>query len=285
MIKRFIYRLLPTPVRIQEIPTYFTNLYLDIADLLLGRREDDEPPRRLNISGEGSFRTLGDHNLLLCREYGGLTVEDHVFDLGCGIGRTALAMENFLEPPSSYTGLDIIPFAVRWCERHIARKHENFRFVHADVFNLMYNPRGKLNPDLFSFPFPQGSFTFCLGMSLFTHLLPTAIEQYLREVARVLKDGASFTSTWFLLCPETRAAMRSTGAQSPFPYVFSRHSQRSLHAPEQAVAFDLEYIRELYNRAGLEIQAIHLGGWSGYNASINSGQDLIVANRVPDKLG
>jgi len=117
MVKRLIYPLLPAPIRVQGISNYSRNLYLDLRDLITGRTDHELPPRRLNVSGEGSFRKLGDHNLSLCREFGNLKAHDSVLDLGCGIGRTALAMTGFLQPPGTYTGLDTIRFAIRWCQR------------------------------------------------------------------------------------------------------------------------------------------------------------------------
>lgn len=279
-IKSQIYRLLPTPARIQGIPNYSKNLYLDVLDLVAGRTPQDEPPRRLNIAGEGSFQALGEHNVALCRDYGRLSPDDDVFDLGCGIGRTAMAMKSFLRPTASYVGLDTIRFAIRWCRRSISTTHKNFRFVHADLFNLMYNPRGKVDPSTYAFPFSEASFSFCIATSVFTHLLPATMERYIQEITRLLRVEGSFTSTWFLLCPETNAALQNKGTKNPFPHQFSKHSQRSLHAPEQAVAYDLDYVRNLFTRAGLEIRAVYFGGWSGISSAIDSGQDLIVATRL-----
>lgn len=280
MIKRIVYELLPTPLRIQGIRTYSKNVYLDLADSLGGRNDRELPPRRLNVAGEGSFRALGDHNLSLCREFGHLTAEDTVLDLGCGIGRTALAMASFLRPPGRYVGLDIIRFAIRWCQRHISSTHPQFRFIQADVFNRMYNPGGKFRPEEFSFPFEAQSFSFCLASSLFTHLLPPAVERYVKEVSRVLTIDGSFTSTWFLIAEETRASMAAGLTQIAFPHRYSHYAQHSLHAPEQAVAFELDYVRSIYARAGLTIESIHFGGWSGAAGAIDSGQDLIVARRL-----
>ncbi len=277
MWKRFLYRLLPTPVRIQGLSTYSKNFVLDMRDMLSGNRDSTTPPRRLNVSGEGSFHDLGLHNDSLCRTFGHLKADDRVFDLGCGIGRLAIAMESFIEPPGSYVGLDIIRFAISWCQNHISSRNPNFRFVHADIFNFMYNGQGKIAPDRFSFPFPTESFSFCLATSLFTHLLPAAVDQYLREVARVMTPGGSFLTTWFLLCDETISSMEAGMSQLNFPYKFVHHAQRSEHAPEQAVAFELDYLRGLYAAAGLAIDGVHFGGWSGYPGSIDSGQDLLIA--------
>lgn len=87
-------------------------------------------------------------------------------------------------------------------------------------------------------------------------------------------------STWFLLCEETRASIEAGSSHLTFPHKFQHHAQRSLHAPEQAVAFDLDYVKAIHAQAGLAIQGVYFGGWSGYNRSIDSGQDIIVATRI-----
>ena len=154
--------------------------------MLNDSRDHTTPPRRLNVSGEGSFHDLGLHNVSLCRTFGHLKADDRVLDLGCGIGRTAIAMESFIEPPGSYVGLDIIRFAISWCQNHVSNRNPNFRFVHADIFNFMYNSSGKIAPDQFSFPFPDSRFSFCLATSLFTHLLPAAVDHHLDDSKAVI---------------------------------------------------------------------------------------------------
>ena len=187
-MKRAIYSVLPTPVRIQG-RSYFNNYLLDLWYWLSRNTDSEIPPRHLNISGTGSFRALGRHNLSLCRALGHLQPDDSVLDVGCGIGRTALAMTEFLSASGSYSGLDAIDFAIRWCQSHIASRYPNFSFVHADVYNKAYNRRGRTPPERYSFPFEDASFTFSLASSLFTHLLPTATERYVAEVGRVLRPG------------------------------------------------------------------------------------------------
>jgi hypothetical protein len=85
---------LPVEFRLQG-PAYLVNYIRDLYDEWNGRAEPEVPPRRLNISGGGSFRALGEHNLSLCRMYGQLRPDDAVLDAGCGIGRTALPLLDF----------------------------------------------------------------------------------------------------------------------------------------------------------------------------------------------
>ncbi len=275
-LKRLIYPFLPVPVRVQG-RSYLTNAARDLYEGILGRNEADLPPHRLNISGGGSFREIGLHNVHLSQSIAGLQPGDHVLDVGCGIGRTAAAMIPFLsQGGGSYDGIDIIPFAIRWCQRHISARAPNFRFHHANIQNYVYNPRGTFEAGAYKFPFPDASFSFLLATSLFTHLLPDAMANYLHECSRALQPGGTFLSSWFLIDAVNR---NLTQVNADFPFRFVHHYQRSTHAPETAVAFDLDFLLSLFQSAGLHIKGIYYGGWSGRAATIDFGQDVIVARK------
>lgn len=279
MLKRALFSLLPTPVRIQG-RSFAWNYFLDVWDQLRGRTERVIPPRHLNIAGRGSFLALGEHNVRLCRSLGGLRSDDKVLDVGCGIGRTATALAKFLTPPGSYAGFDVIEFAIDWCRRHIAKEHSHFRFVHCDVRNVFYNPRGAIEPEKFVFPFEPEEFTFCLATSVFTHLLPPTAEHYAKEVARTVRPGGRFLSTWFLLDDLTEAAYAAGKWSLQFPHRFAKHAQESIAAPEQAVAYQRAYVEDVFLNAGFKITSMRHGGWSGAAADVDSGQDVIAAERA-----
>jgi SAM-dependent methyltransferase len=270
---------LPVEVRLQG-PAYVVNSLRDLYDEWNGKAESDVPPRRLNISGAGSFRELGEHNLSLCRKYGQLAPDDTVLDVGCGIGRTALPLTKFLLTPGRYTGIDVIAFAIQWCQRQIAGRHPHFEFLHADVYNKHYNPRGNIRPEQYSFPVAPNSITFCLATSLFTHLLPKTTERYVMEIARALVPGGRFLSSWFLLDEQTEPCIAAGGAQFDFKFRFANHAQVSESAPEAIVAYRFDYLKALFDIAGFEITGVYHGGWSGMPDRIDSGQDIVVCRAV-----
>ena len=277
-IRNSIYDLLPTPIRLQG-RAFFSNYLLDLSDRLSGKADPDIPPRHLNISGDGPFRQYGQNNVELCRKYAGLEPGDAVLDIGCGIGRTAIALAGFLQPPGRYAGFDVIRFAVGWCQKHIQSRYPNFSFVHADVHNRTYNSGGLLKPDRYRFPYKDGEFSFALATSIFTHLMPDAAERYIAEAARVLKPQGTFLSTWFLF--EDGVAQASESHLERFPHRFERHAQGSLHAPEQAVAFEKAYVEHLFLANNFDVEGLHKGDWSGTADHIESMQDVIVARRLP----
>jgi SAM-dependent methyltransferase len=269
--------MLPSPLRIQGV-SFFRNYVLDLRDRFKGETDPGIPPRHLNISGAGPFRIYGKNMVDLCTLHAGLTPEDIVIDIGCGIGRTALALSEYLKS-GEYYGFDVIPFAVEWCRKHITTRHANFHFAHADIFNLTYNPRGALEPEQFVFPYSDSIGTFALATSLFTHMLPDAVENYLAQTSRVLKPGARFLCTWFLLDFHTEQAMADGRTSLDFKHRFERHAQVSLHAPEQAVAFPRPLVEDMFRKNGFFIQSNYRGDWTGTPDNIHSMQDLIIAIR------
>ena len=147
-MKEALLSVLPTAARVQG-RAFFPNYLLDTWDRVTGRADPDLPPRHLNISGGGPFREYGENIVKLCVTYGGLQADDSVLDIGCGIGRTALALTKFLAPSSHYAGFDVIGFAIEWCRQHVSRQHPGFTFVHADIYNKFYNPRGQVEAGLY----------------------------------------------------------------------------------------------------------------------------------------
>src|SRR4051794_18652321 len=99
----------------------------------------------------------------------GLEPHHRVLDLGCGIGRFAVALAGFLDQRGSYIGIDVSRRSIKPCRTHIGAKLPNFRFVHAGLFNTEYNPEaGAQDASDYRFPSRPESFDFVFSNSLFT---------------------------------------------------------------------------------------------------------------------
>ena len=108
---------------------------------------------------------------------------------GCGTGRMAEPLTRYLGPAGSYDGFDVVRTAIDWCESNIASQHPNFHFRHVDVLNHVYNPKGRLDPEAFEFPYPDEAFDFVFLTSVFTHMRPPEMRHYLGQIRRVLRPG------------------------------------------------------------------------------------------------
>jgi SAM-dependent methyltransferase len=246
---------------------------------LLGQHDPLLPPRWLHFVGGGDFTTIGDRFLRHCRRLVHLTLDEAVLDVGCGAGRIARALTGYLGPRGRYEGFDIVADAVRWCRRSITVRHANFRFRHANIRNAGYNPHGRHAAAEFIFPYPDSAFDVAVAASLFTHMLPAEVAHYLNEIRRVLRPGGHCLATFFVLNAESLALLAEGRGSLRFPHEGAGYRSSRADYPEDAVAYAEEDVRQMFERAGLEIrEPIHPGGWCGRAAALE-GQDMIVAYR------
>lgn len=251
----------------------------DGRDFIRHKRDAGVPPKRLqHYVGDGDFRAIGEEFLGLAREFGDLASDDHVLDIGSGLGRMAMPLTRYLSATGSYDGLEIMPHAVRWCKRHITPSHPSFRFHHADVYNRLYNPKGRLPEETFVFPFDADTFDFTLLMSVFTHMLPPTVKQYLSEIARVLRPGGTVLATAFLLDPISRAAIEAGSSTFGFTHQITDQGVMTNNPaiPEAAIAYPFECFEQLVESSGLTLsRPVYPGAWSG-RPDGRSTQDIVI---------
>ena len=204
----------------------------------------------------------------------GLRPEHRVLDIGCGIGNLALGLVDYLH--GSYDGVDIHAEAIAWCQREITSRHPAFRFHRADLESRAYNPRGEGSASAYRFPFPDRAFDVIFLGSVFTHLLPDAVESYVREIARMLAPGGICVASYFLLNEESHRGVTAGDSFMSFGVAHPSGLCR-LHdaaTPEAAVAFEETYIRRIHEEAGLGVRDIRRGGWWSGN---RHDQDVLTA--------
>ncbi len=157
------------------------------------------PPRRLQYVGDfADFEAVGAFWRDLLVDHHGLQRDADVLDIGCGIGRNALALVPHLRE-GSYEGFDVVPQFIAWCRKRITPRYPNFRFRLADVRNRQYNRSGSTPAREFEFPYPDEAFDLAFAASVFTHMPPDEIRRYLEESFRVLRPGGTLIGTFFLV--------------------------------------------------------------------------------------
>lgn len=129
----------------------------------------------------------------------GLRREQAVLELGCGHGRTARGLLDYLRSPGRYVKLDVDRRSIDDARERIQARYPNFEFVRADVRNRHYNPSGAAEARSYRFPFEDATFDVVYAASLFTHLLPDETANYFREARRVIKPGGACLFSFFLL--------------------------------------------------------------------------------------
>jgi SAM-dependent methyltransferase len=239
------------------------------------------PPKEMNFIGDGDFDAVGREFLRYFIEFAGLKPNHRVLDVGCGIGRMARPLAEFLNFRGSYEGFDIVRIGIDWCRQNITPLCPNVRFRAADVFNSGYNPSGAFDASEYVFPYKSQSFDFVFLTSVFTHMLPAGVENYLREISRVLRVGGSCLITYFLQNAETQRL--AAEGQGHFIFKHRRDGYWIAHpevADEEAICFDEDYVLDVYRRCGMPVEGpIRRGCWCG-RAEHLSFQDMVVARKV-----
>jgi SAM-dependent methyltransferase len=244
------------------------------------------PPRRLWIGPQDSihhyYRWVWEYLaylVLLCD----LRRDARVLELGCGHGRTARGLIDYLRAPGGqYRGLDVSAERVADAQARIQARYPNFRFLHADVFNADYHAAGRVAAAEYVFPFEAATFDVVYAASLFTHLLPAEAGRYLEESARVLKPGGRCLFSFFLLEHYGGPGTTISPLYEPAHELAGQAGVRvrDLENPGALVAYRLELVERLAGAAGLRVAKVWPGLWCERPGAALNEQDLVLLDRA-----
>ena len=215
----------------------------------------DFPPLHLRryVGPLRTFESSGAEFMTYLRLLIELQPAERVLDVGCGCGLMALYLKDYLHEAGSYGGVDLHSPSVNWCAKHISSLRPDFQFRHIDVRSLAYNPKGKYSADDFNFPYESRSFDVILFKSVFTHLRPAEVENYLKEASRLLKVDGRCLATFFLLNHEQE--LLAAKASNTLKFSFGDEQWRYVykHSPESACAYDETFILSLLKKFDLTL--------------------------------
>ncbi|WP_374282460.1 class I SAM-dependent methyltransferase [Novosphingobium sp.] len=117
----------------------------------------------------GGFEEFGKIELAVLRQFG-LEPDHSLIDVGCGAGRLARPLSEYLT--GSYLGIDLVPDLIQHARKISARPDWRFEVI-----------------DHIGIPAPDNSADFVCFFSVLTHLLHEHSYWYLEEAKRVLKPG------------------------------------------------------------------------------------------------
>jgi SAM-dependent methyltransferase len=275
-MRRRITKLIPGPVK-----ELLRTIYYLPGDMLdLSRTRDGMiPPRSKIFIGRGDFIKIGERFKQRFIDQGGLQPNERVLDVGCGIGRMAIPLTNYLSKEGEYWGFDIVKSGIDWCQERITPRFPNFQFLHSDVYNKYYNPDGKIQAQDYQFPFEDNFFDFVFLTSVFTHMLPPDVENYTSEIARVLRTGGRCLITFFILNEESLRLVHAGKSVLDFKYDLGGCLSTDMNTPEAAIAYEEGIITGLFEKNRLMIYpSIYYGSWCGREKFFTY-QDLIVAKK------
>jgi hypothetical protein len=85
-------------------------------------------------------------------------------------------------------------------------------------------------------------------------MLPKAVDNYLSEIARVLKPNGKSIISYYLLTPHRPKGLKDAEIRSRFIDSGKGYFTTNLQYPEDATAYPQEYILGLYKKRGLVIE-------------------------------
>jgi SAM-dependent methyltransferase len=250
-----------------------------LAEAIRQNRFLPMPPDDRLFVGDGDYRAIGAEFLRHFVEIGGLRRDAHVLDIGCGTGRLAVPLTQYLDPQrGAYDGVDPVRWGIDWCAANITPHYPAFRFQHLDIRHAIYNPEGRLDGSASILPIESGSVDFAAMVSVVTHLPAAEVRRYAHEVERVLVPGGTLLLTTFVLDrdgppksggdPRLKFTRRAEGEPE---WVADREN------PTGAVGFDDGFIEEMARGAGMAVREKSLGSWSGRSA--RHYQDIFVIEK------
>lgn len=231
------------------------------------------------------FRWAEEWSFLL-RQYGKIQMNSRVLEIGCGLGRTAFPLRYILLN-GSYDGFEICKYKIDFLQENFTRAYPNFNFIWANIHNTYYNPGGEIAAEKFVFPYEDNSFDIVYAASVFTHLLPVITENYFTQTARVLKKDGRAIFSFFVLDNYRPGMERPLGFARPgFNFDYEYHSYGSEFKisnpdnPEEMTAYKRALIENYAKQAGLLIEEVVTGLWSGSSETWIGAQDIVVLKKM-----
>lgn len=249
---------------------------IDIINTVAGKRHKYEPPKGDIYVGSGDFVAQGIHHLELLKTHIDIQPEDSVLDIGCGIGRTAVALTEYLNNNGKYEGFDVVEKGVRWCNKKIKNDFPNFNFVYVPLNNDLYNNR-KEEAQNFKFPYKDHLFNKIFIFSVFTHMSVNEIAHYLYEIKRVLKPGGLCLLTCFIYTSQNEEMIASNNDFS-FPVKHGNYRLMSNKVKSANIALKEELLDELIVKSKLKKVKTIEGFWKRniVKNSSNDFQDIVI---------
>jgi len=269
-----------TPKRLRPLLSRAYYAMLDAGDAIAGRPDPLTPPRslrRISTDPDNDYRATGREFVALLTRECGLRADAAVLDVGCGVGRIAVGLTEYLGAAGRYDGFDIVPAEIEWCRRQITPRFPQFRFHVADVRNDAYNPAGATPASQYRFPFPDRSFDIAIVASVFTHVLTPDLDNYLRELARVLVPGGRAVASFYLLNDTTRGHIAAGRSAFQFTKPIGDAMVNDADRPSWAVAHDEGRVRATLAANRLEILKWYPGRWASEGIEV---QDLIIVVKL-----
>ena len=254
---------------------------VDVWDYITRKRDAMTPPRGAIFVGSGDFKKIGQLLLNHVIKFVDLKPDDTILDVGCGIGRLAAPLTGYLNEKGAYYGFDIVKQGIDWCNKHIAKKYPNFHFLHTPLKNDLYNLETDVESHHFIFPYEDKKFDVIVLNSVFTHMTTDDVANYLHQIHRVMAENGKCLATFFILNDESKNNINRKLTDFTFPYPYKNCFLMDKKVKEANVAYDENFLFDLFRQSHLKVEQIHYGEWSkGALTNAFDFQDIVVLSRI-----
>jgi len=158
----------------------------------------------------------------------GLQLDSRILDVGCGFGRSAYALFDFLNEDGYYYGIDIGEAGINYCKENY--KKLNFHFIQ------------NRNTDI---PLNDIEFDYITFFSVFTHLYPPQIKSILKQCKSILSLNGLIIADIFER-DDINDSMGSTGR----------------------MFYNRKFFRELLKSEGYELEVLEKQIWDSEKRTI-----------------
>jgi len=272
-VLRSYYYKLPPGLRLLGRKIYY--FPIDLYDGITGKRSKNEPKKGDIYVGSSDFLAHGIRQTAVLQKYIDLKNTDHVLDVGCGIGRTAVALTGIITE-GTYEGFDAVEKGIIWCNKNIQQKYSHFHFKFTPIHNDLYNSYSQ-KAENFTFPYDNGKFDKVFLFSVFTHMQIPEIRRYLDEISRVLKNEGLCLATFFLFDES-----KTESGSMHFPHIFDGYKLMDEKVTAANIAVSMRLLNEMAHEAGLKVIKIKEGYWRTQveKKYADEFQDIVVLKKI-----
>ena len=225
------------------------------------------PPKHLRFCGkefrdDDYFLTSAESEARRLANFCNLSSASRVLDVGCGPGRLPIGILRLIGEVEKYRGVDVDRRVINWCRNHITKGHRGFQFVHINVRNARYNPKGNRLLKGFKLPFRDGEFDIIYLFSVFSHMIIDELEIYVSEFCRMLDPGGKLFLTGFF--------EKNVPTMVANPNGYRGKWRGELHC----VRYNIDFFKDLLHRNGFAVERFDHG-------TEVDGQSSIYASKQP----
>lgn len=238
-----------------------------------------------DVVGGGDPEVVAQEVVTAIEKFAKLNPGDSILDVGCGCGRIAAALTQYIDQESRYVGIDIVPGLIDFARNFITPRYPSFEFLLLNESNKTYDSwrrqDGEKGIATLAEAVSGNSIDLTISVSLFTHLDYAPALAMLTSIYRVLKDDGRVFMTVFVLDAAARGGIAGGGSVFSFKQrtPTGKLAVEKSDDPTFAVAYDGGTLDELIASTGFQLERRVQGYWSS-GVPAETFQDALILRKA-----